>query len=90
VSATVCTAGRAQGRPSRICGTGTLGVAMGFSEARAQGAERLMQDYYVHARSVIRSHASLFERLKPRRRRKAAPPIDLGAGVRLFDGISRS
>ena len=64
----------------------TLGVAMDFSEDRAQGAERLMQAYYVHARTVIRARSSLFERLRPRRRRRAAPPLDLGGGVRLFDG----
>jgi [protein-PII] uridylyltransferase len=64
----------------------TLGVAMGFSGDRPQGAERLMQEYYVHARTVIRARSSLFERLKPRRRRKTAPPVDLGGGVRLFDG----
>ncbi len=64
----------------------TLGVAMAFSDDRAQGAERLMQAYYVHARTVIRARSSLFERLMPRRRRKTAPPVDLGGGVRLFDG----
>ena len=46
-----------------------------------------MQDYYLHARAVTRARASLFERLRPPRRRgKPAPASDLGGGVHLFDG----
>jgi len=64
-----------------------LGVAMGYGAHRAQAAERLMQDYYLNARAVTRSRASLLERLRPpRRRAKAALPVDLGGGVHLFDG----
>jgi [protein-PII] uridylyltransferase len=63
-----------------------LAVAMGYGEDRARAAERLMQDYYRNARSVTRARASLFERLKPTRRRTKAPAVDLGGGVHLFDG----
>ncbi|MDP9151805.1 MAG: [protein-PII] uridylyltransferase [Myxococcota bacterium] len=63
-----------------------LAVAMGHGRDRARAAERLMQDYYLHARTVTRARASLFERLKPPRRRKSASPVDLGGGVHLFDG----
>ncbi len=64
-----------------------LAIAMGYGADRALAAERLMQDYYLHARTVTRARASLLERLRPMRRRtKATPAIDLGKGVRLFDG----
>ncbi|MDP9034160.1 MAG: [protein-PII] uridylyltransferase [Myxococcota bacterium] len=63
-----------------------LAVAMGYGSDRARAAERLMQDYYLHARTVTRARASLFERLKPPRRRKSASPVDLGGGVHSFDG----
>jgi [protein-PII] uridylyltransferase len=64
-----------------------LAIAMGYGADRALAAERLMQDYYLHARNVTRARASLLERLRPMRRRtKATPAIDLGKGVRLFDG----
>ena len=64
-----------------------LAIAMGYGADRALAAERLMQDYYLHARNVTRARASLLERLRPMRRRtKATPTIDLGKGVRLFDG----
>ena len=54
---------------------------------RAQAAERLMQAFYLHARSVTRARASLVERLRPRRRPgRFTPRIDAGAGVHLFDG----
>ena len=60
---------------------------MGYGADRARAAERLMQDYYLHARAVTRARASLLERLRPMRRRtKASPTVDLGKGVRLFDG----
>ncbi len=46
-----------------------------------------MQDYYLHARAITRARAGLLERLRPMRRRtKVTPTIDLGKGVRLFDG----
>ncbi|HSY25134.1 MAG TPA: [protein-PII] uridylyltransferase [Polyangiaceae bacterium] len=64
-----------------------IGAAMGYGSHRAQAAERLMQDYYLHARAIIRARASLLERLRPvRRRGKATLPVDLGGGVLLFDG----
>jgi [protein-PII] uridylyltransferase len=64
-----------------------LAVAMGYGADRALAAERLMQDYYLHARSVTRARASLLDRLRPTRRRtKVIPTVDLGKGVQLFDG----
>ena len=63
-----------------------LAVAMGYGDDRARAAERLMQDYYVQARIVTRARESLFDRLRPARRRARTPPSDLGGGVRLFDG----
>jgi [protein-PII] uridylyltransferase len=65
----------------------TLGVAMGYGEDRALAAERLMQDYYLHARAITRARASLLERLRPvKKRGKASPAVDVGGGVQLFDG----
>jgi [protein-PII] uridylyltransferase len=64
----------------------SLAVAMGYGHDRARAAERLMQDYYRNAREVTRARPSLFERLKPVRRRAKAAPVDLGGGVRLFSG----
>jgi [protein-PII] uridylyltransferase len=64
-----------------------LGVAMGYGDDRARAAERMMQDYYLHARAVTRARASLLERLRPvRKRGRASPAADLGGGVQLFDG----
>ncbi len=64
-----------------------IAIAMGYGADRALAAERLMQDYYLHARNVSRARASLLERLRPMKRRvKPVPTIDLGKGVRLFDG----
>jgi [protein-PII] uridylyltransferase len=64
-----------------------LGIAMGYGEDRARAAERLMQEYYLHARAVTRARASLLERLRPvKKRGKASPATDLGGGVQLFDG----
>jgi [protein-PII] uridylyltransferase len=63
-----------------------LGVAMGYGEDRARAAERLMQDYYLHARVVTRAREQLFRRLEPQRRRAKATTSDLGGGVHLFDG----
>ncbi len=55
--------------------------------ARATGAERFMQDYFGHARVVTRARESLLLRATPPRRRAGKPvEIDLGGGVRLFDG----
>jgi [protein-PII] uridylyltransferase len=64
-----------------------LAIAMGYGADRALAAERLMQDYYLHARAVSRARGGLLERLRPMRRKtKPTPTIDLGKGVRLFDG----
>ncbi len=63
-----------------------LAVAMGYGRDRARAAERLMQTFYLHARAATRARASLFERLRPPRRTRPSPPIDIGGYVRLFDG----
>jgi len=63
-----------------------LAVAMGYGDDRARAAERMMQEYYVHARTVTRARAGLLERLRPPRRRRKAVDVDLGNGVHLFDG----
>jgi [protein-PII] uridylyltransferase len=64
-----------------------LGVAMGYGDDRAQAAERLMQAFYLDARTVTRARASLFNRLRPaRRRERPARSVDAGGGVLLFDG----
>lgn len=64
-----------------------LGVSMGYGDDRPRAAERLMQNYYLHARAVTRARASLLERLRPTRRRgKPSASVDLGGGVQLFEG----
>jgi [protein-PII] uridylyltransferase len=63
-----------------------LAVAMGYGDDRARAAERLMQEYYRHARATTRARVSLLERLRPTRRRTKSPVVDLGGGVHLFDG----
>ena len=64
-----------------------LAVSMGYGDERAVAAERLMQAFYLHARTVTRARSSLFERLRPgRRRTRPRPTTDLGGGVRMFDG----
>jgi [protein-PII] uridylyltransferase len=63
-----------------------IAVAMGYGDDRARAAERMMQDYYLHARAVTRSRESLLERLRPPRRRAKTVTADLGGGVHLFDG----
>jgi [protein-PII] uridylyltransferase len=55
-------------------------------EARAEAAERFMQDYFSHARIVSRSREALLLRAKPPKRRGKPVESDLGNGVRLFDG----
>ena len=56
------------------------------SEERAAAAERFMQDYFGHARVVSRSREALLVRLTPIRRRGRPTEVDLGGGMRLFDG----
>jgi [protein-PII] uridylyltransferase len=63
-----------------------IAMAMGYGEDRARAAERLMQDYYLHARAITRARESLFERLRPPRRRGKVVASDLGEGVHVFDG----
>jgi len=63
-----------------------IAMAMGYGDDRARAAERLMQDYYLHARAVTRARESLFERLRPPRRRGKVVTSDLGQGVHVFDG----
>ena len=55
-------------------------------EARAEAAERLMQDYFGHARVVSRAREALLLRAKPTRRRGRRAEVDLGGGLRMFDG----
>ncbi len=65
-----------------------LGVAMGYGDERAQAAERMMQAFYLHARTATRARASLFNRLRPVKRRvRPARSFDLGGGVQQFDGF---
>jgi [protein-PII] uridylyltransferase len=64
-----------------------LAIEMGFGNDRVQAAERLMQAFYMHARTTTRARAHLFERLRPpRRRSRPATATELGGGVQLFDG----
>jgi [protein-PII] uridylyltransferase len=63
-----------------------IAMAMGYGEDRARAAERLMQDYYLHARAITRARESLFERLRPPRRKAKVATSDLGGGVHVFDG----
>src|SRR5580692_3797367 len=64
-----------------------LAVAMGYGDDRARAAEGLMQSYYLNARCVSRARESLFERLRPpKRRSRPSTPLDLGGGINLFDG----
>jgi [protein-PII] uridylyltransferase len=64
-----------------------LAVAMGYGDDRARAAERLMQAFYLYARTVTRARSSLFERLRPERRRtKPGVTTVLGGGVQMFDG----
>jgi [protein-PII] uridylyltransferase len=63
-----------------------IAMAMGYGDDRARAAERLMQDHYLHARAITRARESLFERLRPPRRRGKVVTSDLGDGVHMFDG----
>ena len=54
--------------------------------ARAAAAERFMQDFYLHARVITRSREAILHRATPPKRRPRASEIELGGGVRLFDG----
>lgn len=77
------------GRPGAL-GTPSAPDASGegadSQEQRAAAAERFMQDYFGHARVVSRARDSLLLRATPPRRRARPVEVDLGGGVRLFDG----
>jgi [protein-PII] uridylyltransferase len=62
------------------------GEATDAPEQRAAAAERFMQDYFGHARVVSRARDALLLRATPARRRGRPVEVDLGGGVRLFDG----
>jgi len=55
-------------------------------EERGAAAERMMQDYYVHARTVTRSREQILARATPPRRRGKPVEVELPGKVRLFDG----
>jgi [protein-PII] uridylyltransferase len=57
-----------------------------YGDDRVTAAERFMQDYYLYARVVSSSRARLLERARPPRRRGKPTEVDVGRGVRLFDG----
>jgi [protein-PII] uridylyltransferase len=67
-----------------------LGYAAGDdAPARALGAEAFMQDYYRKARVVTQMRDLIFDRARVRRRGSmpgSARAVDLGGGVRMFDG----
>jgi [protein-PII] uridylyltransferase len=66
--------------------TGEAGASDVAYEQRAAAAERFMQDYFGHARVVSRARESLLLRATPPRRRGRPVEIDLGGGIKLFDG----
>jgi [protein-PII] uridylyltransferase len=74
------------GRPAESSESGDDAPSSSSPEARAEAAERFMQDYFGHARVVTRSREALLLRAMPPRRRGKPVEIDLGGGVRLFDG----
>ena len=55
-------------------------------DARAAGAERLMQKYYVRAREVTRARERLLERARPPKRRGKPVEHELEGGIKMFDG----
>lgn len=68
-----------------------LGVVLGYGsgddpDARAVAAERLMQDYYRHARVILRAREQLLALAAPPRRRGRPVELDLSPGLSLFDG----
>ncbi len=75
----------------------SLALAMGYGgegdsaqiadpRDRATAAERFMQDYYLHARAVSRGRERILLRATPAKKRGKPVEVDLGSGVRLFDG----
>lgn len=55
-------------------------------DARAAGAERFMQKYYVRAREVTRARERLLERARPPKRRGKPVEQELEGGIKMFDG----
>jgi [protein-PII] uridylyltransferase len=66
----------------------SIGVALGYGVKDEAGAaaERFMQDYYRHARTILRAREQMLMRAVPPRRRGKPIEVDLGDGVRSFDG----
>jgi [protein-PII] uridylyltransferase len=69
----------------------TIAAAMGYGVSedpreRGAAAERFMQDYYLHARAVTRGRERILLRATPAKKRGRPTEVDLGHGVRLFDG----
>lgn len=81
---------RASSPPPPIVAPTTDAEAEAFeanlAASRAEAAERLMQDYFGHARIISRSRETLLDRARPPRRRGKPVQSDIGNGVRLFDG----
>ena len=70
------------GAPSRRLRTGLLATTAPSRPA----AERFMQDYYLHARAVTRGRERILLRATPAKKRGKPVEVNLGNGVRLFDG----
>jgi [protein-PII] uridylyltransferase len=66
----------------------SIGVELGYGVQEETGvaAERFMQDYYRHARTILRAREQMLMRAVPPRRRGKPIEVDLGDGVRSFDG----
>lgn len=61
-----------------------IAEALGYGNT-ALGVERLMSDYYRHARVLTQARDTLFTRAVPPSKRRARE-VDLGKGLRLCDG----
>ncbi len=66
----------------------SIGVELAYGDEESAGlaAERFMQDYYRHARTILRARDQMLMRAIPPRRRGKPIEVDLGQGVRSFDG----
>jgi [protein-PII] uridylyltransferase len=64
----------------------TIAVEMKYGDDRAHAAEKLMQDYYLHARAITRGRERILLRATPPRRRGKPVEVDLGGGLKMFDG----
>jgi len=65
-----------------------IGAHAGATEAQIEGAmvEALMSDYYRHARAVTRGAEQIIARATPHVGQKRPQEVDLGGGLRSFDG----